>query len=31
LQARHAEIDDSLLASMTRWEELEAKQKDTSR
>ena len=25
LQARHTEIDDTLLASMARWEELEAK------
>ena len=31
LQTRYAEIDDLLLESLARWEELEAKQKDTSR
>jgi ATP-binding cassette subfamily F protein uup len=31
LQARHGEIDDLLLASLARWEELEAKQKEAAR
>ncbi len=31
LQARHAEIDDLLLESLARWEELEAKQKEALR
>ncbi len=31
LQARHAEIDDLLLASLARWEALEAKQKEAAR
>jgi ATP-binding cassette subfamily F protein uup len=31
LQARHGEIDDLLLASLARWEALEAKQKEAAR